>query len=94
MKISQIKKVEVEVEVEARTLCLHIRVTDQLKTGLEDQYGNEIFSQNGELPDFVPGSFFGDYLVLRMNIDTGQVMNWEVPMPKQLQDWVNGEGGE
>ncbi len=87
MKINQFKK----VQTEAKTLKIHIKVRDQFCADLTDQNGSVIFSQdNGYVPDFMPGDHYGDYLILDIDIDTGQVINWEKPDQEDIEKWIQG----
>jgi hypothetical protein len=88
MKIGQMKK----VEVEAKTLKLHLKVCDMFTASLHDQDGEEIFSQDdGYVPGFMPGEHFGDYVILDIDIDSGIIKNWKQPTAEKLQEWITAE---
>ena len=88
MKIG-IKK---EVEVEAKTLKMHLKVSDRFSASLHDQDGNEIHEQeDGYVPDFMPGEHYGDYVILDIDIDTGKIINWSPPTAEQIQSFIGGD---
>lgn len=81
--------VKKEVEVEAKILSIYMKVSDRFSASLKDQDGAVIHDQDdGYVPDFMPGEHYGDYVILDIDIDTGQVVNWEKPTPEQLQTWM------
>lgn len=85
MKINK-KKV---VQVDAKTLSLCIKVCDQFDGVLKDQDGADIAAYSGYVPEFMPGEHDGDYLILDIDIDTGQITNWEKPTLDQIEGFVN-----
>jgi hypothetical protein len=87
MKINVVKP----MQVDAKTLKIHMKVCDQFSATLEDQNGEEIKDYEGYVPDFMPGTHYGDYLILEIDIDTGKIMNWRTPSPAQIEAFVNGE---
>lgn len=79
-----------EVQVEAKTLKIHCKVCDQFTASLTDQDGDEIFAQeDGYVPGFMPGSHYGDYLILDIDLDTGKILNWKTPKTEDIEEWVN-----
>lgn len=73
------------VKVNATTLKLHMKVRDQFEAILCDQDGDEIKQYEGYVPDFMPGEHYGDYLILDIDIDTGQIKNWKQPSKEQVE---------
>lgn len=83
-----------EIQVEAKTLSIYTKVCDEFSARLLDQNGDEIFDQeDGYVPGFMPGDHYGDYLILEIDIDTGQIKNWKAPSAAAIQEWIN-HGGE
>lgn len=37
----------------------------------------------------MPGEHYGDYLILEIDLDTGQIKNWKAPTAKQIEEWIN-----
>ena len=80
------------MQVEAKTLKIHMKVRDSFSAQLVDQEGQLIHDQeDGYVPGFMPGDHYGDYLILDIDIDTGQVVNWKRPSAAQLEEWIGGE---
>ena len=81
-----------KVEVEAKVLKMHLKVCDMFTATLVDQDGEEIFEQDdGYVPGFMPGDHYGDYVILDIDINTGQVLNRKQPTEEQLQEWINSD---
>ena len=38
----------------------------------------------GYVPDFFPDEHYGDYVQLKIDIDTGQIIDWKKPTQKDL----------
>lgn len=77
------------VQVEASTLKLHCKVCDRFTASLHDTNGNELKDHDGYVPGFMPGDHYGDYLILDIDIRTGQITNWKVPTAEQLEEWID-----
>lgn len=79
-----------EIQVQAKTLKIYMKVSDQFSASLVDQNGEEIHDQeDGYVPGFMPGEHYGDYVILDIDIDTGQITNWEPPSADEIEDWIN-----
>mgnify|MGYP000524606174 CR=1 FL=1 len=78
------------VKVNAKTLKLHLKVCDRFTGSLESATGTELKDFDDYVPDFMPGNHYGDYVILDIDIDTGQITNWEVPSAEQLQNFISG----
>ncbi len=89
MKINQYKS----VQVEAKTLKIHLKICDEFSAQIADQDGNIIGEQEDVyVPDFMPGEHSGDYLILDIDLDTGQITNWKKPTTEQIEAFLL-EGG-
>lgn len=77
------------VTVQAKTLRIYCKVCDNFTASLVDQDGQEICSQDdGYVPGFMLGEHFGDYLILNIDIETGQITNWQEAKLGKLPQWV------
>ena len=85
MKIGATKR----VEVEAKTLKIHVKVCDQFGARLVDQDGDTLMDYEGYVPGFMPGEHYGDYLILDIDIDSGQITNWRKPTVEEIAEFVN-----
>ena len=77
------------VEVEAKTLEIHAKVNDMGCYTIFDQDGEELGMHDGYVPRWIPGEY-GDYLILRIDLETGQILNWTPPTAEQIQDLLEG----
>lgn len=88
MKIGQMKV----DPVEAKTLKIHCKVSDMFTAYVYDRDGNELGGQeDGYVPEFMPGVHYGDYVILHIDLDTGQITNWKTPTPEQIEEFVSLE---
>ncbi|ROT45038.1 hypothetical protein [Pusillimonas sp. NJUB218] len=73
MEINQLK----QVKVDAKTIKLCLKVRDRFSYIIEDTQGDVLFQQDdGYVPEFMPGEHYGDYVILDIDIDSGQIANW------------------
>ena len=90
MKIGKTKV----VEVEAKVLKLHLKVSDCFDAQLVDQNGEVVKEYEGYVPKFMPGEHYGDYVILDIDVDTGKILNWKVPTAEQLQNFMDSGNEE
>jgi len=88
-----------QVPVQAKTLALYIKVRDEFCATLKDQDGVSLKEYEGYVPKFMPGDsgqgdHGGDYLILDIDIDTGQILNWKRPTAEQLEQFISGNDDE
>ncbi|QXI02984.1 hypothetical protein HV782_013730 [Pseudomonas monsensis] len=81
MQINTQKTVQVDV-TELRT-CMKVR--DQVCATLHDAQGEEVGVYTGYVPDFFPGEHYGDYLILHIDLETGQIKNWKKPAAADIE---------
>ncbi len=79
------------VKVNAKTLKLYLKVCDRFTGTLESETGTELKDFDDYVPGFMPGEHYGDYVILDIDIDTGQITNWKQPTAEELQNWIGGE---
>lgn len=78
------------VPVQAKELRIYCKVVGDFTASLHDQDGVEICVQSQDyVPNFMPGPHYGEYVILNIDIDTGQVTNWEKPSVKELSEWID-----
>lgn len=93
MKITKIKQIVNDVDAKVLEICL--KVADQFSANLVDGHGDVIFIQrSGYVPDFMPGNKNGFYVALKIDIETGQILNWIPPTRDDLEVWVNDSNTE
>jgi hypothetical protein len=77
------------VKVQAKTLKIYCKVSDRFTADLVDQDGQTIHEQeDGYVPVFMPGDHYGDYIILDIDMDTGQVLNWKKPSAESIEEWI------
>lgn len=62
-----------------KTISISAKVRDMFYAVLRDANGNEIKEVDGYVPDWMPGEHYGDYIELDIDVQTGQILNWETP---------------
>lgn len=87
MELNAVKK----VRGNAKMLAIHLKVCDEFAAKLFDQDGAELADYEGYVPGFMPGQHFGDYLILNIDIDTGQITNWKPPTVEDLESFIEGD---
>ena len=83
MKVSM--NVKKEVNITKISLTAHCR--DCFAFTLYDDKGDEVFENDGYVPDFLPGSD-GDSIELDIDMDTGKILNWDLCVNK-LQEYLD-----
>lgn len=83
--------IEKKVKVQAKTLKIHCKVRNCFDAVLCDQDGDELKNYEGYVPSFMPGQHFGDYLILDVDLDTGQITNWKKPSTAEIEAFIRGE---
>ena len=84
MKRNQQKTVQVDVT----EIRLHMKVCDSFNSCLVDAQGEEVAEHDGYVPDFFPGEHYGDYLILNIDLETGQIKNWIKPTAGDLEKLI------
>jgi hypothetical protein len=84
MEINAVKT----VKVNAKTLNIHCKVRDEFEADLLDAEGAKLKEYEGYVPSFMPGQHYGDYLMLEIDIDSGQILNWKPPTAQQIEEFL------
>ena len=86
MKVS----VKVEKEFDIKKMRLELKVTDGFCASFFDKDGYLVYTQEeGYVPNFMPGQHYGDYVMLDIDIDTGQITNWKKSIATELEEFIN-----
>jgi hypothetical protein len=70
--------------VEAKFIDIHIKVCDSGTYTLVSADEKEIADRSDYVPGFFPGEHYGDYLMLKVDLETGQIVNWKKPDPIEV----------
>lgn len=84
MEINQKKT----VKVNATTLSICLKVSDCFNATLKDAEGEVLKEHEGYVPGFMPGEHYGDYVMLEIEIDTGQITNWKKINPREIEQFI------
>lgn len=84
MQINMTKQVPVDV----KEMRLQVKVSDRFAGDLIDAQGDTVKEYEGYVPDFFPGEHYGDYLILNIDLETGQILNWQKPSAEELQNFI------
>lgn len=71
-----------KAELKEMRLCVHVR--DGFACSLSNPDGDDFASHEGYVPEFFPGEHYGDYLMLNIDVETGQITNWKKPTPEDI----------
>jgi hypothetical protein len=58
---------------------------------LQDEKGREY---QGYVPDFFPGQHWGDYVILNIDTQTGQILNWNPVSNEEIEELFPEQDGE
>lgn len=68
--------------IKAETVTVHAKVCDSASYALCGPNGQVIAERNDDyVPSFFPGEHYGDYIILEINLETGEIVNWKKPDP-------------
>lgn len=83
-------KVPTSKEIEIREMQISLKVRDEFRCAFVDDKGNEILEYDGYVPSFMPGEHYGDYVTLNIDLETGQILNWNPikEIQRGLQDFM------
>lgn len=70
----------------AKTLVISAKCCNSFCATLINDEPSLIGFYEGDVPDFMPGEHFGDYVQLEIDIETGVIKNWKKPTEKELQN--------
>lgn len=63
------------------------KCSDLFSANFVDNHGNYVGRiYQGYVPDFFPGQHYGDYILLNIDVHTGQILNWKKPSKADLQE--------
>lgn len=82
--------IKVTKQVAAKTLEIVAKCSDCCCATLYADDGAELGDHDGYVPDFMPDTGGGDYINLKIDIETGQILNWKKPTAAQLEEFIAG----
>lgn len=73
-------------------LEISAKCSDMCFSTLTDKDGNVLKENDGYVPSLMPGQHWGDYVMLDIDLETGQILNWKKPTQEQIDLFI--EKGE
>jgi hypothetical protein len=74
------------VMAHAKTIYIHLKVSDRFSGEVRDENGNSLIDIEGSyVPDFFPEKHYGDYVVLDIDLETGLIKNWVKPTARDIE---------
>lgn len=88
-------KTMVEKVVDVKSVTVSAKVRDSGCYVFKNASGEPIKSiEDSYVPDFFPTEHYGDYIELEIDLETGQILNWQKPTAEQLEQALNTEDDE
>lgn len=67
-----------------KVIEISAKCSDLFSMGIVDKAGNTNWCYDGYVPGFFPDQHFGDYVMLRIDVATGKIINWIKPSQEIL----------
>lgn len=83
-----------QVKVQAQEIRVHVKVCDEFNATVNDSDGRQLGRYEGYVPGFFPGDHYGDYLILNINLETGQITNWVKPIAEDIEKLIKSSTDE
>ena len=71
-----------------RIMSIIAKCSDSFSASLHTD-GKKVGEYDGYVPIFMPGQLYGDYVQLKIDIDTGMIVNWNKPTQADLNKTFN-----
>ena len=71
-------------QVKIRVIEISAKCSDLFSMGIVSPSGQTNWKYNGYVPEFFPDQHFGDYVMLRIDVNTGKILNWKKPNQETL----------
>lgn len=81
--------VVVPQKLKVKSVLVYCKIRDEGTYDLRGEEGKSIAQRHDYVPSFFPGdsdgsSHYGDYLILDIELETGLVLNWKKPDPRDV----------
>lgn len=67
-----------------KTISISAKCSDLCFVSARDEKGEVIAERDGYVPNFMPDEHWGDYVILDIDRETGQILNWKVPTSERV----------
>lgn len=69
-------------------LSICAKCSDMCAATLTDEKGKVLKEHDGYVPSLLPEQHWGDYVILDIDVNTGQILNWKKPTKKQIAEFI------
>ena len=79
-------------QIKRKTLSITAKCSDMFSASLSE--GPSILQYDGYVPTWFPNpneKHYGDYVELKIDVETGQILNWKKPTQAQLNETFKKE---
>jgi hypothetical protein len=73
------------------TLQICAKCSDMFAATLYDDNGSELKEYDGYVPDFMPGNHYGDYVMMTIDLNSGQILNWQKPTQEEIDEFIESK---
>lgn len=78
-----------KITFQAKEIRLCLKVRDEFTASLHDEAGVVIcLQEDGYVPSLMPDKHYGDYVKLNIDLETGQITNWQAPSAEVIEEFV------
>lgn len=70
------------------TMSVSLKVRDDFNASFTSDKNETLFTYDGYVPDFMPGQHYGDYVELDIDLETGQIKNWNEVSKEDMIKWL------
>jgi hypothetical protein len=67
-----------------KIISISAKCSDLCFVSARDEKGEVIAERDGYVPNFMPDEHWGDYIILDIDRETGQILNWKVPSSERV----------
>ena len=65
---------------------INAKCSDLFSALYDNADGTTVAAYSGYVPGFMPGEHYGDYVELDIDLKTGQILNWNPPSLKAINE--------
>lgn len=67
-----------------KTITISAKCSDLCHVQAYNEHGAEMATNGGYVPNFMPAEHYGDYVMLDIDVATGQILNWKKPTDSEI----------
>ena len=81
-------EIEVKKKVKVNIMNIYMKVKDTFYCTIRTEDNKYVAEYEGYVPHFFPEEHYGDYLDLKIDMETGQILNWVKPIDDDLNHLI------